>query len=245
MQAILLAFVFSVLTIGSAVAQSVSATPIRAVVELYTSQGCNSCPPADALLGKLSKRPDIMALSLPITYWDYLGWKDTLAKEDFTNRQTNYAYALRQGQLYTPQMVINGRAHALGSDKKAVNAVIEAVRWANKDLIPISVTLKGNRLVIEVGKGAAHQLGKEPTIWMAIVRPSVDVKITYGENRNNTITYYNVVRKLQSIGMWSGKSISRTIPARSTLRKGEKCAVFIQQDKAGPIIAAAWMAGEG
>src|SRR6516165_10211815 len=97
----------------------------RAVVELFTSQGCSSCPPADKLLGELAKRDDLLALSLPIDYWDYLGWKDTLASHDFSERQREYAQSRGDGAVYTPQAVINGTDDMVGSDRSAIESAVK------------------------------------------------------------------------------------------------------------------------
>ena len=107
---------------------AVAETRGQVVVELYTSQGCNSCPPADRLLGKLAARDDLVALTFNVDYWDYLGWKDTLAQPAHTERQRHYAAALHNRSVYTPQIVIGGRQHAVGSDAAAVEAAIEAER---------------------------------------------------------------------------------------------------------------------
>src|SRR6218665_1299388 len=108
----------ALLVLGAAVARADPADrQPKAVIELFTSQGCSSCPPADALFVELARNPELIALTLPVTYWDYLGWKDTLGKASFAKRQKYYAKARGDGQVYTPQAVINGASHVLGSDK--------------------------------------------------------------------------------------------------------------------------------
>jgi hypothetical protein len=218
-----------------------SAPEIRAVLELFTSQGCSSCPPADALLGSFAKRPDIIAMSLPVDYWDYLGWKDTLANPKFAKRQKHYAKERGDGRVYTPQMVVNGSTHVVGSSLDAIEAAIASTE---AELAPsrvaVRVRLDGPRIVIETGDAPAASKIREATIWLAMMRKQVSVKIERGENRGKTVTYLNVVRDLNPIGMWSGKAarleVSREAVAES---ENESCVVMIQAGKGGPIIGAA------
>jgi len=127
----------------------------RAVVELFTSQGCSSCPPADRLLGELARDPAIVALSLPIDYWDYLGWKDTLANPDHTARQRGYARVRGDREVYTPQAVINGAVHVLGSDKAAIDAAILATQADSSTLsVPVKLAVSADRFDVTVAPGA-------------------------------------------------------------------------------------------
>src|SRR5215467_1612925 len=127
-----------------------SADP-RAVVELFTSQGCSSCPPADKLLGELAKDPNVIALSLPIDYWDYLGWKDTLADKRFTARQKAYSHMRGDREVYTPQVVINGKVHAVGSDRAGIE---EAIQQTTREIgvmsLPVSLTVTKGLLNVSV-----------------------------------------------------------------------------------------------
>src|SRR3954452_18173221 len=133
----------------------------RAVVELFTSQGCSSCPPADKIIGELAKDPNVIALSMPIDYWDYLGWKDTLADTRFSARQKAYSHMRGDRDVYSPQMVVNGSAHVIGSDRDRIEGAISETQKADGVMsVPVTMTLSGRQLTVSVaaGKdsGAAH-----------------------------------------------------------------------------------------
>jgi hypothetical protein len=209
------------------------------VVELFTSQGCSSCPAADALLGRLAQREDLIAISLSVDYWDYLGWKDTLAQSKFSERQKAYAQVLGDGMVYTPQMVINGLAHVNGSDEANVERALEKTAKASAH-IPIKLSTTGDKLVVEVSAAPNGNATKEATIWLAVMAKSVEVSIQRGENKGKTVTYSNVVRELIPIGMWNGKAMTVQLERHSFMHKGvERCAVLLQQGRAGPIVGAA------
>ena len=167
-----------------------SARPV--VVELYTSQGCSSCPPADALLGRLAQRPDVLALSLPVTYWDMLGWKDTLASKANTARQKAYAGAMGRGGIYTPQIIVDGVNDVVGSRQGAVDKAI-AGREADMRAVPVTLRLTPAEVHVRVGAGPVKP-AQSATIWLFAVRPEATVKITAGENSGRTVTYRNIVR---------------------------------------------------
>ena len=213
----------------------------KAVVELFTSQGCSSCPKADALLGRLANRDDVIALSLSIDYWDYLGWKDTLANPKFSERQRAYAQARGDGAIYTPQVVVNGVTHVNGSDEGAVDRSIEkSIKAVSASHVPIHLTQDKERLVVEAGATPGAGPAKEATLWLAVVAARVSVPIERGENQGSTVTYNNVVRDLMPIGMWSGKAMTVQLARHSFMRPGaDRCAVFLQQGKGGPVIGAA------
>jgi hypothetical protein len=231
--------------LGPAQAQSVaqpnavSTTP-KGVVELFTSQGCSSCPAADALLGRLAKRDDVVAISLSVDYWDYLGWRDTLAQGKFTERQKAYAKAIGDGMVYTPQMVINGVVHVNGTDETKVDRALE--KGAKAAHVPVRLSITGDKLVVDVGAAPPGMPAKEATIWLAVMSSAVEVPITRGENRGKTVIYSNVVRELIPIGMWSGAATTVQLERHSFMQKdAERCAVLVQQGKAGPIVGAALM----
>jgi hypothetical protein len=230
--------------VGPAHAQSaaqpgaVSVTP-KGVVELFTSQGCSSCPAADALLGRLAKRDDVIAISLSVDYWDYLGWKDTLAQAKFSERQKAYAKMLGDGMVYTPQMVVNGLAHVNGGDEAKVERALDKTSKSAAH-VSVRMSMSDDKLVVDVGAAPAGASVKEATIWLAVMSSSVEVPITRGENRGKTITYTNVVRELIPIGMWSGKAVTVQLERHTFMQKdAERGAVLVQQGKAGPIIGAA------
>jgi hypothetical protein len=218
--------------------------PPKAVVELFTSQGCSSCPPADKLLGRLAERDDIIALSFSVDVWDYIGWRDTLASPKFTERQRIYAVARGDGAIYTPQAVINGIAHENGSDETGIIHAIEMTgRMIAPMLVPIRLRQEDGKLVIEAEAAAGGVATKDATLWLATIAKSVEVKIQRGENRGRTITYHNVVREMNPIGMWNGQPMTVRLPRDSFMRPGtERCAVLLQQGRAGPIVGAALMA---
>src|ERR1700753_3538712 len=134
-----------------AVIRPAHATDPRAVVELFTSQGCSSCPPADKLIGELAKDPSIIALSMPIDYWDYLGWKDTLADSRFSARQKAYSHMRGDRDVYTPQAVINGEAHVIGSDRAGIEGAIdETEKTSGVMSVPVSMSGTGKQTDVSV-----------------------------------------------------------------------------------------------
>ena len=217
----------------------------RAVVELFTSQGCSSCPPADQIIGELAKDPSVIALSLPIDYWDYLGWKDTLADSRFTARQKAYSNMRGEREVYTPQVVVNGSAHVIGSDRARIESAIEETKKADAVMsVPISMTLAGKQINISVaasGKGPAAAHGE---VWICSISKAVPIAIGRGENRGREITYHNVVRNLLKVGDWNGASDSWTVPLENIYREGVDAAVVYVQhgnrDKPGPMLGAAY-----
>lgn len=217
-----------------------SAKP-KTLVELYTSQGCNSCPPANALLKKYIDRSDVIALSLPVDYWDYLGWKDTFGKSQFSNRQRRYALARRDGQVYTPQIVANGVTHAVGSRRydvdNAINGSLPPI--ANKR-IPLKIERDGKTLKITSPAPTPGTLKSNPTIWLALTTRKASVSVPRGENRGKVVTYYNVVRDLKAVGTWNGTPLTIKIPDNHDMKSPSSgCVVFLQDGRAGPILGAA------
>jgi hypothetical protein len=216
-----------------------------AVVELFTSQGCSSCPPADEILGQLATRPDLIALSLSVDYWDYLGWRDTLADHAFTERQRAYAAARGDGQVYTPQVVINGMTHAVGSRLADIE---KALATTSDQLGPwwssVALRMDGDDIVVDVGEAPSGVTIEDGRVLLAWTSKRVDVAIAKGENRGRTITYHNVVRKLVEIGRWAGKAGSLRIPRREYMATEiDGCVVLLQRGVAGPIVGAARLAG--
>ncbi len=187
------------------------AKPPRAVIELFTSQGCSSCPPADALLAKLATKDDLIALSLPVDYWDRLGWKDTFAKHAFTERQVAYSNTRGDGQVYTPQAVVNGKQHAVGSQRSAID---EAVADTASSLsVPLDLVRESGTLRVSVG-AASKASPAHATLVLLPYFSTRDVAIGRGENARRTITYTNIVRDIIPLGAWDGKPIARTIPLK-------------------------------
>ena len=211
----------------------------KGVVELFTSQGCSSCPPADAALGKLVEQGDVVALSYHVDYWDYLGWKDTLSSAENTERQYDYARTLGRKSVYTPQAVLNGRDHMNGADLSGINRTLDTLTENGKGLtVPVTAVKEGDRLNIHIGEGR----GKADIIIVYFdERNTVDVK--RGENHGRKITYWHSVRDTQTVGMWDGKSLELVLPM--TVMDHERyggCAILVQKMKSatvpGPIIGA-------
>ena len=217
----------------------------RAVVELFTSQGCSSCPPADQIIGELAKDPSVIALSLPIDYWDYLGWKDTLADSRFSARQKAYSHMRGEREVYTPQVVVNGSAHVIGSDRNGIESAIDDTKKADGVMsVPVSMTLAGKQINISVvasSKGPATGHGE---VWICSISKAVPITIGRGENRGREITYHNVVRNLLKVGDWNGSPGSWTVPLENISREGVDAAVVYVQDgnreRPGPMLGAAY-----
>src|SRR5207248_8022382 len=159
----------------------------RAVIELFTSQGCSSCPPADKLLGELTADPSLMAISVPIDYWDYLGWKDTLADPRNTARQKAYAQTRGDGQVYTPQVVVNGSVHVLGSDRDAIEAAIAKSRKSGAMAAPhVTLSFTDGQVKVTIPEGALARQAAE--VWLCGLTTAATVAIGRGENKGRTVT---------------------------------------------------------
>src|SRR3954453_14506892 len=207
--------------------QSAQAEP-RAVIELFTSQGCSSCPPADQLLGELTNDSSLVAVSVPVDYWDYLGWKDTLADPHNTARQKAYAHARGDGQVYTPQVVVNGSVHALGSDKSAIEqAILKTRKNGAMSLPPVTLTLVDGKLNVAVPDVAGGESGGE--VWLFGLVKAATIVIGRGENKGRTVTYHNVVRRWIKLGDWSGKANAWSVPVQKLKGDGiYEAAVLVQ-----------------
>jgi hypothetical protein len=217
----------------------------RAVVELFTSQGCSSCPPADKILGELAKDPSIIAMSMPIDYWDYLGWKDTLADARFSARQKAYSRMRGDREVYTPQVVVNGEMHVIGSDRSGIENAIGLTRKNEGVMsVPVTMTQAGKELNVSVAPSAKGPPAMHGEVWICSISKAVPISISRGENSGRELTYYNVVRNLLKVGDWNGSSGSWTVPLESVAREGVDGAVaYVQdgtRDKPGPMLGAAY-----
>ncbi|EFG37084.1 hypothetical protein BAZG_00401 [Brucella sp. NVSL 07-0026] len=222
---------------GSARAQD--GNKATAVLELYTSQGCKSCPPADKNFAKYADDPNVLALSFHVNYWDYMGWRDTLATQDNTDRQNSYRNAFHAKMIYTPQAIINGAVEANGRNGAAINAKIAA----NKLDVPVSIQqLNDGRLSIDIGAGKKP---RDPVhVVLFYFRDSATIPITEGENAGKAVTYRNTVSDIDTIGMWDGKPLKIELPASELKRKDVTgCAVILQETRSdnslGPMHGAA------
>jgi hypothetical protein len=200
------------------------------VVELYQSQGCSDCPPAQDFLNRLAGQPGVLALSFGVTYWDYLGWKDSFAAPAFTQRQRDYAARNGDREIATPQYWIDGRTTILGANPARV---AQAIGQSHRTGGP-AVTLSGNRLTI--GQGRADRGGAD--IWLVRYDPrTIEVPIRAGENGGRTLPHRDIVREMSRVGHWEGAAIS--IPFGAAADPAWKTAVLLQAGKGGPILAAA------
>jgi hypothetical protein len=216
----------------------------RAVVELFTSQGCSSCPPADKIIGELAQDPSVIALSMPIDYWDYLGWKDTLADSRFSARQKAYSRMRGDRGVYTPQVVVNGSVHVIGSDRSKIDGAIGDTKKADGVMsVPVSMTVAGKQINVSVA-ASGNSPAAHGEVWICSVSKAVPIMISRGENRGREVTYHNVVRTLLKVGDWNGTSGSWTVPLENISREGVDAAVvFVQdgnRDKPGPMLGAAY-----
>src|SRR3954470_5113244 len=202
----------------------------RAVVELFSSQGCSSCPPADKVLGELAKDPSVIAVSMPIDYWDYLGWKDTLADSRFSARQKAYSHMRGDRDVYTPQVVVNGSAHVIGSDRAGIeDAIKDTGKSASVMSVPVTMSLSSKQINVSVAASKAPA-ASHGEVWICSVSKAVPISIGRGENRGREVTYYNVVRNLLKVGDWNGAPASWTVPLENVSREGVDAAVVYVQD---------------
>ena len=218
-----------------------SASEPRALLELFTSQGCSSCPAADKLLGEFANDPSLIAVSVPIDYWDYLGWKDTLASPAHSARQRAYARVRGDRQVYTPQIVVNGSTHVLGSDRSAVeHAIALTDRNAAIMSVPVLMSVGGSHLNVKIAAGKEH-IGGE--VWLCPLARSVPIEIGRGENHGRTVTYHNVVRRWLKLGDFTGTELVWSVPISDIMADDiDAAAVMVQKgthDKPGMILGAA------
>jgi hypothetical protein len=222
-------------------ARRAQAAEPAAVIELFTSQGCSSCPPADRLMTGWARDPSLVAISMPVDYWDYLGWRDTLAQHDFTLRQQAYAHLRGDRDVYTPQVVVNGATHLVGSNRGAIEAAIRA----HKDGLPVRVGIANSPggFIVSAQGGSG-----EAEIFLVPIKRAARVAIERGENSGSTMTYANVARGLRNIGSFDGRPLTLTIAQKDAFASGADCfAILVQRVDGGlpgPIIGAAMMGGE-
>ncbi|MCO5733539.1 thioredoxin family protein [Rhizobium sp. SSA_523] len=197
----------------------------KGVVELFTSQGCSSCPPADEALKKLVQQGNVVALAYHVDYWNYIGWKDTLSSKENTERQYGYAHSMGRSGVYTPQAIINGRQHVSGADLSAINGAVEDMTAKGAGMsIPVSISMKGDEMSIEVGAGQGRA-----DVVVAYFTKKEEVAVERGENSGRTVEYWHSVYDVQTVGMWDGKPLKITLPAKALGRsKKDGCAVLLQ-----------------
>lgn len=229
----------AILSSSAVLAQQRAQRPLG-VVELFTSQGCSSCPPADRLLSDMVRGGDVVALAYHVDYWDYLGWKDTLATEETTKRQRDYAQAL-DSTVYTPQMVINGRTHFPGARGEEIESSLNAMAGTSDGLtVDITVSETADSVIIDTGSASGKAKAHVVLVYFT---PRQAVEIKRGENDGKSIEYWNAVTDLQTIGMWDGKAQRFELPRSEVEKLGGGCAVLLQVMeegvRPGPILGAA------
>lgn len=210
----------------------------QAVVELYTSQGCTQCPRANRLIGTFAREDDVLALTFPVAIWDYLGWHDTFAQPEFTARHRAYSRALHVRGRFTPQLVYNGESQISASNWDEARSMLDQTK-ANSLTAVLDVRItrpQSNRVRVTVGSGARRP---PADIWLVAFDPGpVTTFVTDGANRSRRIDHYNLVRRIERLGVWNGEAIyfehGRCTP---------ECAVLVQQPNGGQILAAAYTTG--
>lgn len=215
----------------------------QAVIELFTSQGCSSCPPADELLGLLARQSDVVALAYHVDYWDYLGWRDTLAVPDNTERQQDYNRAFGNRSVYTPQAIVNGRLQMSGAERTSVEGAMRRMAGTDEGMtVDVEISYSGDSLIIETGE-VDRRIGKAHVV-LVYFEPVTRVEIGQGENRGRVATYWNSVSGFHSAGKWDGSKTRFELPLSEIARKGAGgCAILVQEMREGglpgPILGAA------
>ncbi|QDL92844.1 DUF1223 domain-containing protein [Paroceanicella profunda] len=208
------------------------------VVELFTSQGCSSCPPADALADTLSREPGLLILTLHVDYWDYLGWRDRFARPENTRRQKAYTAMFHARSVYTPQAIVQGSERLVGSDAPALVAAIQAQR-ALPSIAHIELVRRSDSIDVKLSSAAPIIFRSKGILHLVTYDEPQTVRIERGENAGKTVVYTNVVRDWMKLGVWDGRApmtISAPMPSM-----GKGLAVILQDGKVGPILASAWI----
>jgi len=244
-------FIGIVLAAASAFGLSVGSTVAKdrpVVVELFTSQGCYSCPPAEAFLGKLAGQPDIIALEFHVDYWNDLNygsagrWADPFSRPEFTRRQQLYNQRIRKKSgVYTPQMVIDGRFEKVGSRERAVMASVHRARKTDAPGLRISVR-HGDANGLSVAVDGAPR--SESSIWLVRFIRAATTRVLRGENHGKTLKSHNVVTQMTRIGQWRGKAVTLDVP-NSRPGPKEGCVILVQNEKPGAILGVAKCPMEG
>lgn len=207
-----------------------------AVVELFTSQGCSSCPPADRVLGELSSMPNVIALAFHVDYWDSIGWRDRYSIPDAVERQRRYVQGLNLSSAFTPQAVINGQSSFVGSDKARI---LNAVAEVTNDAVPVSLEVSDGELTVNLPE---RQGQTAYTVFVAAYLPQASTPVGRGENSGRTLQEFNIVRQFRSIGTWNGHATVFRTPVSSFPADASRVAVLVQSNGQGPIAGGAVIA---
>ena len=209
------------------------ATPRPAVLELFTSEGCNSCPPAEAYVGELARRSDVLPLAFHVDYWDDLGWRDRFGLAQSVERQRDYARTLHLTTVYTPQVVIDGRNDYLGSDRSAIATALKASRAG----VPVALMIRDGEVQVKLDP-RSERLPASDVLLVTYLRKAVSA-IGRGENAGRTLDEYNIVRSFQPLGRWDGAAKEFHIKLNSLPQDATDVAILVQSPGQGPIIGAA------
>jgi len=213
------------------------------VVELFTSQGCSSCPPADALFAELAAKEDLVALAYHVDYWDYLGWQDTLSRKENTERQNDYMRAFGSRSVYTPQAVINGRVHVNGASRGEVDGALARMARGGEGMrVAIKVSKTSDRVMIDAGDAGSGP--SDAHVVIVYFDPPQTIKIGQGENTGRKMTYWNAVTSIQTAGLWHGKAQRYELPMSEISKKGGSAVLLQSVGKdgmPGPILGAAFI----
>jgi len=232
-----LASAFS-MSASSAQAMSMKSQP-KAVLELFTSQGCSSCPPADEILGELAKNPDLITLAYHVDYWNYIGWEDTFSSKEHSDLQRRYAQQRGAKQIYTPQLLVNGKVDVVGSRRTKLDKAIDEAHL----IVPVMMEVSGDMLSIDIPSQAGFT--KPAAIWLVPFISAANVDVQRGENAGNVYQYSSIVKDRQIVGMWTpSEGTSLKLPVPTMLGDDvDGLAVLVQtRSKAGlpgPILGAA------
>jgi hypothetical protein len=228
----------------SAVAAARAEEPVATapvVVELFTSQGCSSCPPADAYLRELAKRPGVLALGFHIDYWNYIGWEDPFSTKAASNRQRDYSHRLGLHYVYTPQMVVDGESEGVGSEPDKIEPLLHEASRETRPRPELMLEKRADGgFHIHVGGG---RQGASATVWLVGLDRVHETKVLRGENEGASATDVQVVRSFSAVGQWTGAPIDLDLPAAAA--SGDGAAVLLQTGGTGPIVTAATLVGAG
>jgi hypothetical protein len=235
MRQLITAALFSATALFQVITPTLAADKITGVVEMFTSQGCSSCPPADKIVTKLNRDPGVLVLAWHVDYWDYLGWKDTLGVTGATERQRSYAAGFQSASVYTPQAVVNGATGMVGSKESQIRNALDAVPFP---AFEVNVKRTGSGISVTLPKAEFN--GATAIVELVNFVPKSVVEIERGENAGTSVTYENAVRKVTKLGVWDGEAKSFDA---STAKAGQGSAVLVRTilstGEAGPVIGAA------
>lgn len=247
-EALFLAAVLIGVALGATTVQGVGRSPggvteresQPVLLELFTSQGCSSCPPADHLLGELGQRPNVIPLAFHVDYWNHLGWKDPFSSARWSDRQRSYAGWLEEETIYTPQLVVDGRAHVVGSDRAAVDRELETShsgdRASESPTIHVRTRHRPDRIDVEVSFGGA--VPSRARLRIALYERHLEIPISRGENSGRTLAYDYVVRDLRSLDQQGGGSSATSFDIQPGWKAADLGVVaFLQDDDTGAVLA--------